>query len=208
MEKVENVSMPTPEKKPEQTIEQTEVKQESKFYDEAFVMRLMNEKKAAVARAREFEQIAEQREREKMMAQENWKALYEEEQKKSTTWQEKYEQQNSVLINAAKQSAVKKELVKLGIQDTKAEKVLKLVDFKTLDYDRDSGVVSGASIAAKSIAEDYPELFGPSRVGVNQSATQGLGAGELTLEAWKKLPYDERKKLEPELYKTLGVKRT
>jgi len=189
-----------------ETAGQQETQNDEPIRNEAFLNKVLHEKKNAVERLRKLEDENKSLREEELKRQENYKLLAEEKDKELTELRSKYNEREKLIVDSSKLSAVKKELTKLGCDAKYLDKAIKFVNLDNLQYDHDTGVVAGTMEAAKAVQEELPPFFGNTGVGVNQSAPAGAPS-ELTLEGWKKLPYEERKKRQNELYTNLGITR-
>ena len=90
----------------------------------------------------------------------------------------------------------------MGINDAYLEKASTLADLTKIKIDDETGVIYGADVVAKTLQDEWPALFsGDSKPNVSQSAPSSMQkTSKLTVEEWKKLPFHERKKREPELF--------
>jgi len=176
-------------------------------YTKDFVEKLKQEKSAALQATREVKEQNRLMIDEKMRAENNYKGIAEAREKEANEWRNKYEQKEKMIQEAAKRSSMKKELRKLGFDgpDDSSESLLKLANFERINIDMETNVVTGAAEESRIIAQRFPQLFGVTPVGVNQASPVGRPTA-LTLDDWKKLPADERRKRQNELYTNLGVR--
>lgn len=185
---------------------ETENERKQKIYYEDFVQKTIQEKKNAIDRLKELENENKKLKEEELIKKQNWEEMARQKEIEANEWKNKYQEKEQLIVKAAKAGALKKELSKLGCRDNAAERLVKLVDLNKIEYDAESGVVTGVMNSAKMLSEEFPELFGVSKVGVNQSAPVGTFQGDLTIEAYNKLPYAERQKVREQLYSNLGLK--
>jgi hypothetical protein len=175
-------------------------------YDDSFVNKVLTEKKNAMDRVRNLEnELKEIREAE-LRKTENYKVLAEQKDQELNDLKNKYAQKEQFITENIKKTAIRDELTKLGCKAEFLDKATKLVNINNVEFDSETQTVTGHIEAAKKLSEELRPLFGNAGVGTNQSAPEG-GQGQLTLEAWKKLPYDERKKRQGELEENLGIQR-
>lgn len=180
---------------------------EGKQYSSDFVEKLKKEKEnfrtQAQKRDEELENFkAEQKSREEnaLKEKEDFKQLYENKAKELEEAQGKLQATNLEKLDANKRSELKKELSKLGINPDYADKATRLADLGQIKIDKETGVMYGTDSVAKHLADEWPTLFGTTTESVSQrSPEMPSPTGALTLDEWKKLPYDERKKREGEL---------
>ena len=165
--------------------------------------KLLNEKKNWQSRAKTAEEELAKVKEEKMKADNNWKAIAEEKEKEAIAWKEKHIKQESFIKNQVKETAVRKELTKLGIDSKFMDKTVKLVDLDSINYDEETGVVVGADIQAKKLHEEFTPLFGKKNEKVDHGAPNGTPE-KLTIEEYRKLPLKDRKEKKIELAKALG----
>jgi len=186
--------------------------EKKEFKSEAFVNKVLEEKKNTVLKNRELmdENLAlkarlKDEEEKKLLEKEDFKKWGEKKEIEANEWKQKYEDSQTTIEKSIKKGAVKNELVKLGIDQKYINDTIKLVNIDNIQYDNDSKTVVGAEDEAKALAEKFPPLFGTNKAGVNHDAPQGDSFRPITLEEWKKLPYEEAKKRKPDLYKNLGI---
>lgn len=173
-------------------------------YSKEFVEKVLKEKKNSVEALRAAEEKLSKHEKEKLVSQENYKELLTVSEKKTVELQDKLNSQTNLITNAKKLGALKSELQKLGMDPKYIADTAKLVDLEQVIVDEDNGVITGADLQAKRLADKFPPLFKTNNVGVSHQAPVGIG-GELTLESWKKLPEKEQKDRYPELRQNLMV---
>jgi len=116
----------------------------------------------------------------------------------------KYQNLNETVISAKKQAVLSTELLKLGINKDYLPQALKISNMDDIKFDTEYNKSIGADAVAQTIKETVPVLFGGSGQ-VASTAPEGR-TEKLTLEAYKKLPYDERLKRREELENNLGIK--
>jgi len=178
------------------------------------IQKLLKEKQNWQSKSRTLEEEnaiikAKLKEKEELelINQKKYQEVAEIKKKEADEWKQKYEQTEQRIVTATKASAVKAELLKMGLNPQYAAEMIKLADLNSLHYDDESRVVTGTEEVAKSLYEKFPPLFGKGKPGVSHDAPQG-GGGRLTMQEWKALPREEQLKREPELYATLGISRT
>lgn len=181
--------------------------EETKTYSAEFVDKLMKEKKNFQSKARELEEAVKRQEEKALLEKEEFKTLYENTLKENENLKGSIEQHNQMRIDSAKMEELKREFGKLGLQPTYFDKATKLIDVKSINYDADTGVITGAEEAAKALQSEMPVLFGKASTNVSSAAPQG-SPKPLSLDEWKTLSNEEKLKRENELYAFYGVKRT
>lgn len=169
------------------------------------VKKLLKEKNNQKKRIAELEEERRLVEQQKLIETENFKALYEQRDQELQNIKAQYEQQKNEMTNAAKRSAVKKELQKLGCQTQYVDRLLNLANMENVNFDSETRVVTGHTEVARMLSEEMKPLFGNANVGVNQSSPVGTPSN-LSIEEWKKLPYDQRKKTYAQVMESMGVK--
>jgi hypothetical protein len=178
-----------------------------KVYNEGFVNKLKGEKDNLRKRIEQLEAEKRESEEKALKEKEDYKTLYEKTKLENESLTGKLDSAENLRLNAKKESELKSELAKLGVKPSYAEKAVKLANLDSIKLDKDSGVIYGAEVVAKSLSEDWPDLFGSqSTEKVTQTAPASpTTTGALSLEQWQKLPYDERRKREGEMLQTMGV---
>jgi hypothetical protein len=184
---------------------------ESDSYSKSFVDKLLSEKKNVSstnqALQAEIESLRKQikdRNESELKEQSKWKELYELEKEESGSWKSRFEDQHKTIEKGLKTRELRKELVKLGIDTTVIEKVDKLADFESIKVDPETKICIGADTQAKLIYDEWPKLFGNTAVGTNHDAPE-TAKRPITLEEWKKLPPEDKKKRKPDLFDSLGI---
>lgn len=169
--------------------------------------KVLIEKRNAMAKARELEEKLERLETERLKEKEDYKAMYEMSQKKLKEYETVLATEKENKTRAIKLTAVKKEFEKMGLKDSQAaETLFPLIDINTLKYDEEHSVVLGAEDEARRIKERLPQVFGAGTSTARAAHDAPTGTtGAITLDAWKKMSPQDRKKYEPELYKSMGV---
>lgn len=182
-------------------------------YPEDFTEKVLKEKKNVVEVNKglkdELEKLREEisrRDKEKLAEKDNFKELLAMTEKEKTEIKQQLNTLKSALTEAKKVSALKSEFTKLGLNQQYTEQALKLADKGKVIVDDDTSIVTGADLCAKLVFESVPVFFQTPKPGVSHAAPEGL-AKPIDLEIWKKLSPDEKKKREPELYESLGIKR-
>lgn len=199
--------MPLDEKKADETkVTTDETKTDDKKVDTSnpVLEKVLHEKKNAMARIKELEAQVKLESDEKLKIKEDWKALAEQREKDAKEWKDKYTSLEAKLDTSAKKSELQKELAKMGADAKSIDSLLKLADLSLLKVDQEHGVVLGAAEVAKKIKEEIPLAFGKQNNSVNNDAPE-LNNGELTIEAYKKMTPEERKKNRAAIYKANGI---
>ncbi len=181
---------------------------ETKTYSSDFVEKLKKEKENWKLQASnsnsELEKFkADQKTREEKAARESddFKKLFEMKSKELEDLQGRLNESKTRELDSKKASVLKSELEKLGLDSKYADKATRLADLKQIKIDNETGVIYGADMVAKTLSEEWPALFGTATETVKQNApAHPKPTGALTLEEWQKLPYDERRKREGELF--------
>lgn len=178
------------------------------------VDKILKEKKNAMERVRTLEQELENYkstmskiEEDKLLEQKKFQEIAEKRKQEADQWKTKFDESQKMIVDSIKTGAIKTELLKLGIDPKYSGDAIKLIDLNKIHYDNETRVVIGAEDEAKVLLEKFPPLFGTKPPGVSHAAPSGNSVN-ITLEDWKKLPYEERKKRENDLYNSMGIKRT
>jgi len=179
---------------------------ENPIRNEAFLNKVLHEKKSAMERLQKLESENKLYRENELKRQDNYKLLVEEKDKELTDLRERMKSREDLIVKATKTSAIKKELTNLGCDAKYLDKATQFVNLENINYDESTGVVTGQLEAAKAVQEELPPFFGSMNVGVNQNAPAGHPT-PLTIEAWKQLPHEERKKRQGELYQNLNITR-
>lgn len=178
------------------------------------VDKILKEKKNAMERLRTLEvenqtykQKLTEHEESKLVEEKKFVEIAEKRKQEADQWKQKYDESQKFITESIKQGAIKQELIKLGIDPKYSNEAIKLIDLGKVHFDSETKTVIGAEDEAKILAEKFPPLFGGTGARASHEAPGTGKPAQLTLEEWKKLPYDERKKRESELYSTLGIQR-
>ena len=149
----------------------------------------------------EMEANQKAREEQELKEKEDWKTLFEKANEEKKNLEGKLTTVADRELSAKKESELKKELAKLGVKQNYVEKAAKLAQLDSVKIDNETGVIYGADVVAKTLSEEWPDLFGSgASETVRQSAPQTpTSTGVLSLDEWQKLPYEERKKREGDL---------
>lgn len=132
--------------------------------------KVLKEKKNAMERVRELEAQMQTITDERLKEKEDWKTLYETTKTKLDTLNSELEQERVEKVNGHKLSSLKKELAKMGAQDSAMDALLKLADLGKLKYDSEHKVVLGTEETARAIKDAIPAAFGKATAGVDQDA--------------------------------------
>lgn len=175
-------------------------------YNKDFVEKLLNEKKNYQSKVSELESQLKAKAETELKEKEQWKTLFETKSKEVEELTTKLSTIEQHRIEQTKQSELKKELGKLGIKSSYVDRAVKLADLSSIKMDAETGTIYGADVTAKTLASDWPDLFGSAPpAGTNSDAGKPPSTSILSLEDWAKLPYEERKKREGEVLAKLGV---
>ena len=169
--------------------------------------KVLKEKKNAMERVRELETRLKQTEEKEMIRKEEFKSLAETKEREANEWKTKFESTNKLIRDGLKVNKVRDELGKLGMQPQYMNHALRMIDLNTIDVDEDTKVVTGHDSAAKMLQETFPPLFSSRPTNVSGAAPATGAPQTLTLEEWKKLPNDQKRAREKDLYETMGIKR-
>lgn len=183
-----------------------------KVYDESFIAKLKGEKDnfrtsnaKLLAKVEELENSIKSKEEAALKEKEDWKTLFEQKAKEVETLTGTIQLTEKEKLEGVKKTELKKELTKLGINPVFVDQATKLADLDSVKIDKETGVVYGADVVAKTLSEEWKPLFGETTPGVTQNAPEAPTlTGKLSLDEWQKLPYDERKKREGELQSSMG----
>ena len=186
--------------------------EKTEFRSEAFVNRLLDEKKKTQLKNRELEGRLQEleaklteTENQKLIEKEDFKKGGEKQKEEADIWREKYEKSEQKIIKGLKAGSLKSELRKLGIKQERVELAVGLAKLDEIEYDSSTSVITGAEDQAKLIAEKSPEWFGNTSASMNSDAPTTSTGGSITVEEFRKLPLPEQVKRTPDLLRTYGV---
>jgi hypothetical protein len=112
---------------------------------------LLAELKNTRIQLKKFEEEKKSENEKKLMDQQEYSKLVELKQKETDEWKSKFDLQQKHIEDAQKLGAFRKELVKLGIGAEYMDNVTKFVDVNSITYDQETGTITGADLAAKTI---------------------------------------------------------
>lgn len=169
-------------------------------YPKDFVEKLRKEKEnlsKAVSSMQEqltaLQKEKQSKEETDLQSQNKFKELYEAHKVKSEGLEKELNSVKETIVEGKKNSALRTELVKLGLDEANLEAAFKLLDKKHVQFDPNTGTVLGADEAAKSFHQAYSSLgfFKKQTPGVNNTASTGHpGKSDIS-----KLSMDEKLKL-------------
>lgn len=151
----------------------------------------------------EFKKQIEEKSRLELEGKNDFKGLYQKTVKELEDMRETARIQKEKAIEEKKYQMLSNKLRELGVKERYQERVLKLANIKAVGVDESSGLFYGQELEAERVKSEFPDLFGEKKElpgGAKIEKKDTLTGGKLTLEEWKKLPYDERKKREQELF--------
>jgi hypothetical protein len=110
-----------------------------------------------------------------LQSQNKFKELYEAQKAKSESIEKELLSTKETIIEGKKNTALRAELVKLGLDEVHLEPAFKLLDKKNVQFDPNTGVVIGADDAAKTFHQAYSSLgfFKKQATGANHTASVG-----------------------------------
>ena len=173
-------------------------------YSADFVNKVLKEKKNTAEHSRQVEAELQALKEKDMLANNQKDELIQSLKADKEALEVKYQERNKLIENEKKKGALQTELMKLGCKQEYMGQAMKLIDMNNVDYDSDTGVVTGHDLAAKVLSQDISALFGHTGVGVNQSAPVGQ-PNALTTEQFLKLPLDERRKQQAAFMQSQGI---
>ena len=136
---------------------------------------------------------------------EQWKTLFETKTKEVEDLTTKLSQIEQHKAHMAKENELKKELTKLGIKANYVDRAVKIADLSSIKIDAETSTVYGADVTAKTLASDWPDLFGSTQTAGVSSDAPNAPQTPISLDEWQRLPYAERKKREGEMFAKLGI---
>lgn len=149
--------------------------------------------------------LLKQKEEEELKLKENYKEIASIKEREALDWKSKFETREKELVDVAKLSQVKKELEKMGAQNSSVDALIKLADLNQVKYDPETRVVYNADLVAKSIKEALPQAFGVPSEKVDESAPKITDVSSLDIEGFSKLSLKEKKEKQFELMKAMGL---
>lgn len=161
----------------EQAAKPTSGGEVAKTYPEHFVEKLKKEKdnqskviKELKAEIDEIKAARLQGEEDELAKNQKYKELWEGEKQKREQAEQTLNSNKALMAEARKKSAIKTELLKLGLNPEHEKTVYKLMDHSTVFEDEQTGVMVGAEDAAKTFYDQYRSLgfFGKPGPGVEQ----------------------------------------
>jgi len=170
-------------------------------YPAEFVEKLKQEKlnqaKALAAARQELNDLknsVQTREQQELEQKQEYKKLYEAEKARVESIQKEYSSVQEQIRANKMATAVRSELIKLGLDETHAETALRLVDKNLVNIDPGTQIVVGADEAAKQFHAKHAALgfFKRSMPGVNHAATHSVEPGKTD---FSKLSQTEKIKL-------------
>ena len=178
--------------------------EEPKMEENPLLHKFKKEKDNWKNRAAEMEAELNRIKNERLKEKEDYKALYESSEERYNLLKNDYETKNKMIHESNKRNSLRTELERMGCQREYLDKALKFANMENISYDDETGTVTGHIEVAKSLSEELRPFFSHSSPGVDQAAPVG-GPNDMTVEAYKNLSPEERKKAKPQLYKNLGI---
>lgn len=151
-------------------------------YPKDFVDKLKREKEnLAKSKAALEEQLSalqkekQSKEEADLQSQNRFKELYEAQRTRAETIEKELVSTKEAIVDGKKNSAIRSELFKLGLEEAHLDSAFKLLDKKMVEFDPNTGMVLGADEAAKAFHQSYGSLgfFKKQIPGVNHSAPSG-----------------------------------
>lgn len=140
----------------------------------AQVEKLLREKKNVVAKAQELESSLKSKVESDLLEQQKYKELAEKRGELYESVSKELDQYKTMIQDGQVNTALSRELAKLGMNQTNLDVALKLIDRRVVEVDPSTNTVIGADVCAKTFYDEYsrkiPGLFGKPGVGVNQQA--------------------------------------
>lgn len=161
-----------------------DAKQNTATYPAHFVDKLKKEKDSKVRQIAELTQRLESLEQERDQSQvkdleekEQFKTLYEQEKTRRSEIEQRLGSLQTAMVEARKKSAVKKELLKLGLDPVREDIAFRLIDTSAVIVDDETNVIIGAEDVAKAFYDQNKDLgiFGRQTPGVSHQAPQRTG---------------------------------
>lgn len=115
------------------------------------------------------------REEAELQAQNKFEQLYQAQKVRAETFEKELASTREMITEGKKNTAIRSELFKLGLDEAHVETAFKLLDKNAVQVDPSTGVVFGADEAAKAFHQSYGSLglFKKQASGVNHSAPGG-----------------------------------
>jgi predicted nuclease with TOPRIM domain len=124
----------------------------------------------------------------------------------SDAWKSKFENKDSEIKTGIKAGKLRQELEKMGASSDSISGLLRLADLNSMKYDEDHKVVLGAEEVARQVKDMMPSAFGRQTPGVNHSAATTVNAGPISLDQWRSMSHEDKKKNERAFYESQGIK--
>jgi hypothetical protein len=134
--------------------------------------KVLREKRNYAAKAAELEAKIKELEENKLVESQKFESLWQQEKEARVQAESKYSQLSTKIEDNEKKSAIRSELVKLGLNPQHEQTVFRLMDTKDVFLDQDTGAIIGADHAAKAFHESFKDLgfFGRKTPGVSYEA--------------------------------------
>lgn len=151
----------------------------------------------------EVRKAQEEAEKKKLEDKNDFKGLYQKAVTELEETRKKQLEQQTKLQEEKKGNALLKHLQSIGIKEEYKDKALRLANIKAVGVDETNGMIYGHEAESERVKKEFPDLFGekstlpPSNKVEKNDKPPG---GKLTIEDWKKLPYDKRREREQELF--------
>lgn len=198
----ENLSAPQPEVAP---VNASSVPSEaSKQYSEEFVNKILNEKKNTTLRLKQLEDEKKQIEEQRLLEQNKWKEIAEMRESDLKVTQQKFQELQTKIVQAKKESALKSELRKRGCLDKYIDKTLGFAKMDAIKIDDETGVVYGAETVAEQIQTEYDVFFQTSGPRPTHAAPS-MTPQKMDINSFRALPLDEQKKNMRKFYEAAGI---
>lgn len=159
-------------------------------YPAEFVEKLKKEKenlaKALTGMREEFSNLQktlQTREQQELEQKQEYKKLYESERQRVEILNKEHQALQEQIKQAKVNTAIRSELMKLGLDENHLETALKLIDRNVVNVDPGTQVVVGADEAAKQFHLKHAQLgfFKRPTPGINQTASKAVEPGGMDL---------------------------
>ena len=140
--------------------------------DYASFHKAVSQKKALQARLAELEAQMSEEQSRKLESKQKYETLYQQEKERRAAVENQLGALRQAEVDRTKQTAVRSELMKLGLNPKHEATAFRLMDTSDVFIDEDSGRVLGAEDVARKFKEDFHDLglFAQKTPGVSQPA--------------------------------------
>lgn len=187
----------TEETKHEEEKVNEEIKDPQKVLE--FARKAIEEKKRVAEKNRDLEAQLEAIKTKSLEEQQNYKVLADEYKKKWEAEKETVTKFQTSLIEGKKKQSLIAQLEKMGIRSDRKEALLQLAKYDAIKFDDEHKIAFGHEEEASRLKTMLPECFGKPSTNMNSSSPDIGNEGEVTLESYKKMSLEDKRKAYPKL---------